>query len=41
MYVCVLCVKIECRKQRMMQKFFQIQEMFNSLIKRIPVIEVS
>ena len=34
-------VKIECRKQRMMQEVFQIQEIFNSLIKRISVIEVS
>ena len=38
MYV---CVKIECRKQRMIQKAFQIPEIFDSLIKRIPVIEVS
>ena len=36
-----VCVKIECRKQRMMQKVFQIQEIFDSLIKRIPVIKVS
>ena len=39
-YVC-MCVKTECRKQRMMQKVFQIQEILNSLIKRMPVIEVS
>ena len=30
MYV---CVKFECRKKRMIQKVFQIQEIFNSLIK--------
>ena len=42
MYVCMCaCVKIECKKKRMIQKVFQIQEIFNSLIKRIPVIEVS
>ena len=38
--MCV-CVKIECRKQRMMQKVFQLQDIFDSLIKRIPVIDVS
>ena len=39
-HICV-CVKIECRKQGMMQKVFWIQEIFNHHIKRIPVIEVS
>ena len=38
MYV---CVKIECGKQRMMQKVFQIQEIFDSLITGIPFIEGS
>ena len=38
--ICLACVKIECKKQRMMQKVFQIQEIFGSLIERIPVIEV-
>ena len=41
-YVCMcVCVKIECSRQRMIEKVFQIQEIFDSLIKRIPVIEVS
>ena len=35
-----MCVKNECRKQRMMQKVFQKEKVFNSLIKRISVIEV-
>ena len=34
-------VKIECRKQRMMQKVFWIQEIFDHLIKRISFMEVS
>ena len=41
MYVYMyVCVKIEFRKQRMMQKVLQIQEIFDSLIKSIPVIAV-
>ena len=39
--ICPACVKTECRKKRMIQKVFQIQEIFNCLIKRILAIEVS
>ena len=43
MYVCMYVCggEIECRKQRMMQKLFQKQKIFDTLSKKLPVIEVS